>query len=253
MTNNKLLIVGLVFVFLSKFHSCYSDEWKRVYLASYPTSGNHWIRFLVEEASHIATSSVYSDPAPPQFEDSPHMKKSFPWGGFCPNHGYDGTCRYPTKDDRILLKTHYPFPRKLNNNDHRSNVKIIRIVRNPVDSIYAIYAKNPMGELKNKIPTERVVKEIKKWREFQTYWNRVKNAVTIRYEDIMENPHAELKKILKILQYKVTDEDIERAVAKYPPMGFMFKHIDKFSRKNLELIYSELSPLIDEFNYPQLN
>ena len=31
----------------------HANDWKRVYLASFPRSGNHWTRFLIEEATGI--------------------------------------------------------------------------------------------------------------------------------------------------------------------------------------------------------
>ena len=82
------------------------SEWNTVYLASFPRSGNRWVRFLVEEAVHIATSSVYS-----VYKDGDylHLQEILPWDGFCTNHGYNGACRYPSKDDPVLLKTHYPY------------------------------------------------------------------------------------------------------------------------------------------------
>src|SRR6185437_16726911 len=83
-----------------------ADEWNRVYLASFPRSGNHWVRFLVEEATHITTSSVYRDP------NFPHLPTVFPWGGYVVDQGYKGNCRFPTTNDPILIKTHYPFLQK---------------------------------------------------------------------------------------------------------------------------------------------
>src|SRR5690348_10906431 len=81
------------------------EDWsKRVYLATYPRSGNHWVRYLIEEITHIATSSVYCDGD----ADKSHLGKPFPWGGYCPKYGYEGKCRYPTPDDIVVVKTHFP-------------------------------------------------------------------------------------------------------------------------------------------------
>lgn len=244
MRKNRLLILLFCLIFLSEFHSCFSKEWKRVYMASYPRSGNHWIRYLVEEASHIATSAVYRDKEPQ------HMNKVFPWGGYCCNHGYDGNCRYPTKNDLVFVKTHFPAQKNhVTPFDQRPYKLTLRFVRHPVDSFYSRYVRRPQGPLLDKIPTIRVKEFMKSWRKFQTYWNRQKNVITIRYEDVLENPVVELKKILEALNYEVSDEDIARAVDKHPPEGFMLKHIDKFTDEDLSLISEELSDLLSQFNY----
>lgn len=75
----------------------FTQDWRRAYLATYPRSGNHWTRYLIEEASGIATSSIYVDRIPQ------HLKRKFPWGGYCPHRGYEGNRRYPKKSDIDLV------------------------------------------------------------------------------------------------------------------------------------------------------
>jgi hypothetical protein len=240
MTKNRLFIL-LSFIFLSLFSEAFSKEWQRVYLASYPRSGNHWIRYLIEEASHIATSAVYCDKEPQ------HLDKVFPWGGYCCDHGYEGNCRYPTKNDIVLIKTH--FPDRKTKFDGRPCHCVIRIVRHPIDSFYSRYVKNPHGELLDTVPSDRVKELIQNWRKFQTYWNKQQDVITIRYEDILENPTVELKRICAILNYDVTDEDIARAIAMHPPVGGVLKHINRFSSKDLHLIAEELGELMAQYGY----
>lgn len=241
----KLFLASFWFVLLVFFQSGYCvQEWKRISLASYPQSGNHWVRYLVEEASGIATSSVYRDPEPPR-----HMDKIFPWGGYCCDHGYSGTRRYPTQDEIVLVKTHYPYPYKTSQFDNLPTLLTIRIVRHPVDSFYSRYLKLPKGPVESLIPSERVKSLIKSWKNTQIYWNKRKHVITLRYEDLLLNPSAGLKKICKALKYQVTDQDIERAISKYPPEGFELKHLDKFRNEDLKLISRELKELLDQFNY----
>lgn len=84
--------------------SCLEADWENlVYLATYPRSGNHWMRYLIEEATGIATGADHIDP------DPPHNPKRYPWGGFCPDGGYSKTRRYPEKDEIYVVKTHYPL------------------------------------------------------------------------------------------------------------------------------------------------
>ena len=54
-----------------------ADNWKRAYLVTFPRSGNHWMRYLIEEATQIATGSVYQDMDRPV-----HLERIFPWGGY---------------------------------------------------------------------------------------------------------------------------------------------------------------------------
>lgn len=244
MLKHQSFILFFCLIFLSDFHFCFSKEWKRAYLASYPQSGNHWVRYLIEEATHIATSSVYQDPEPPK-----HMDEVFPWGGYCCDHGYEGQCRYPTKEDIVLIKTHYPYPHKKTKFDQRPYKLAIHIIRHPIDSFGSRYERLPKGPRQDKIPTERVKKFIESWRTVTKFWKKQKDVLTIRYEDMLVNPAAELKKILKALEYEFTKEDIERAVAKYPPQGHIFKHVHLFTPENLELMSNELSDLLEEFDY----
>lgn len=243
MLKNKLLALFFCLIFISECCSCFSGEWKRVYLATYPRSGNHWLRYLIEEASHIATGAVYCDHEPQ------HLSKPFPWGGYSCDHGYTGNCRYPTKADLVLIKTHFPSQNKVSKFDDLPYELVLRVVRHPVDSFYSRYVRQPRGTILEKVPTERVQEFIASWRKFQEYWNKKKNVVTILYEEALKNPSAELKKALEYLKYDFTDEDIARAVAKYPPEGSMLKHKNKFTDEDLNLIATELSDLLVQFGY----
>lgn len=244
MIKHKGLTLFFCLFFLMEFSSSCAEDWKRVYLTSYPRSGNHWIRYLVEEASHIATASVYHDKEPL------HMKKVFPWGGYCCDHGYEGNCRYPNKNDLVLIKTHFPSqPDKVTDFDRLPYKMAIRIVRHPVDSFYSRYVRRPEGPLQETVPTDRVERFIKSWRQFQAYWNKRPNVLTIRYEDLLDNPFVELKKILEVLQYQISDEDIARAVMQHPPQGFMLKSQNKFTDADLKLIDEKLEDLMAQFGY----
>lgn len=214
------------------------DDWKRVYLATFPRSGNHWMRYLIEEATHIATSSVYAD-------NPTHLKTLFPWGAYSTNHGYDGTCRYPEKEDFVVIKTHYP----LSLHPFLNPIKFIRIVRHPIDSFYSYIVYNNGGIPQLQIKDEDVKIFINYWRKFQTYWNNEANVFTIRYEDLLLSPKEVLKETLDQIGYQVSEEDIERAIDKYFPQGYELKHLSFFSQKQLNLIRTELKDLMDLFNY----
>jgi hypothetical protein len=55
--------------------------------------------------------------------------------------------------------------------------------------------------------------------------------------------------ILTHLGYEVTADDVERAVAKYPPTGGTLKHLTHFTDKDLALIEALLGDLLKTYNY----
>jgi hypothetical protein len=211
-----------------------------VYLVSFPRSGNHWVRFLVEEASHIATSSIYRD------SDYPHLSKIFPWGGYSTDHGYSGTCQYPTELQSVLVKTHYPFlPALLEQKTRRT----ICLIRHPVDAFYSfyVYRQKKYGNLGSFCEFLRLM--VKKWKDFYEFWETQENVLMIRYEDLYENPEFYLKEILDVLGYNIQQSDIERAVDLFPPQGGVMKHKVQYRKEDIKLIKSELNDLLVRFNY----
>lgn len=224
-----------------------AKKWaKRVYLASYPRSGNHWVRYLIEEATGVATSSAYIDP------DPQHLKEVFPWGGFCCLHGYEGRSRYPEEGDVAVVKTHYPA-RKISWFDNLPYVQAIRILRHPVDSFYSLYVwveRISKRSPQRSIPRKELAKYISEWKQFQVYWDAADNVASVRYEDLARDPKFYLKKILDSIGYNVQVEDIERAVAKYPPIEVSsLKHLGHFSKEELETIWDELKDVMKTYGY----
>lgn len=217
----------------------------RVYLATYPCSGNHWMRYLIEEATHIATSSVYQDP------DPWHLREAFPWGGYCAPHGYEGGCRYPFAGEPVVVKTHYPAL-VLKQGDLKLSKHTIRVVRHPVDSFYSWYARKcrrlnkPTQEI---VPHDLVVKMINQWRNFQKYWDEQPDVYTIRYEDMLANPREYLKNSLDIIGQPYTEADLERALLKHPPFGHELKHLSHFTEEDLHIIRRDLPGLMRKYKY----
>lgn len=224
-------------------------EWnQRVYLATYPRSGNHWVRQLIEEATHIATSSVYRD------LDPPHLDHHFPWGGYCIEGGYEGNCRYPRPGESVVIKTHFPAFEP-NEFDNQPCHKIIRVIRHPLDSIasYYLYAHGEQPD--NQVPKKLIGGYINSWYRFQEYWDQDTSwdpepkIFTLRYEDLLSDPATYLRKILKVCKYEFTEEDIQRAIRKFPPQGGTLKHIQLFDKESLILIDRELKDLLERYGY----
>lgn len=107
-------------------------------LASYPGSGNTWVRHVLQQATRIYTGSVYNDKS---------IVKQFPAEG--------------TRDGSVLcVKTHFPCPgcwnRKTSgkgpgkpiglaqSGDLKSAKAAIYIVRNPFDAILAEFKRKVM-------------------------------------------------------------------------------------------------------------
>lgn len=217
----------------------------RVFLATYPRSGNHWMRYLIEEATGIATSSVYCDP------DPQHLEEVFAWGGFCCQNGYEGTSRYPRQGEIAVVKTHFPAI-ATSRFDHLPSLRTVRIIRHPVDSFYSFYLwiKNHRNETPEAmIPREALFEFIYTWKIFQQYWDLEENVLTIRYEDLYADPAAYLKLVLDHIGYTVQEEDIARAVAKYPPTGGLRKHYSHFNEEDLALIQKVLGNLMLQYGY----
>lgn len=219
-------------------------EWsERVYLATYPRSGNHWMRYLIEDATHIATGSVYPD------VDPFHMKDPFPWEAFSTVNGYRGDCRYPSIYEPFVVKTHYPaLPKRPF--DGKPYKAVIRIVRHPVDSFYSWYVfKNKQSPIERTIPRDVLVDMVQKWKRFQLYWDTQPRVVTLRYEDMFLDVKRALRKSLNTIGYKYTAEELECSVAKNQPRGGILKHLEHFTASDLEYIQEELSPLMEKYNY----
>lgn len=244
------VIPRLIFIFCIVQSLLCADEWNTVYLASFPRSGNHWVRFLVEEATHIATGSVYRD------RDFPHLKNMFSWGGYCTDHGYEGLCRYPTQDDPVLIKTHYPFlPRKID----PSPKLAICLIRHPIDAFWSFYTYRE--EMHNKMRKKRkrktdgkmnqasLIEFIEGWRKFYEFWESQPGVLFIRYEDLQTDTGLYLSHILQTAGFSFDQMDIERAIAKYPPQGAPLKHTDCYDAESLEKIKTELADILTKYNY----
>jgi len=201
------------------------------------------MRFLIEEATHIVTSSVYRDP------DKPHLPQMFPWMGYCPDHGYNRNCRYPEKGEVVVVKTHFPHLVR-EPGDELPYIKVIHIVRHPVDSLYSLYRHSQNGRPATPImPRETLMGFIHSMRQFEAYWETKENVFTLRYEDLQNDPYSLLKNVLDFIGYQATDEDIRRAISKYPPEGNMLKHLSCYPEKDLEYIQKELKEFMHKYAY----
>ena len=146
-----------------------------------------------------------------------------------------------------LKPTPYVIPAEF---DPKPGEITIRIIRHPIDSFYSLYVERHSGNPPSRrIPKRLLLEFISRWKKFQRYWNEQENVLTIRYEDMLAEPEVMLKRIIQRVGYTFTEEDISRAIQKYPPEGFPLKHLKNYDPEDIELIRKELEPLISMYGY----
>lgn len=232
----------------------FASEWERVYLASFPRSGNHWVRYLIEEATGIATGSAYLDKGG-IFHDDPiadHVLHYFPWGGYCMDHGYCGNCRYPNEDEPIVIKTHNPTFVPHGDVDLLPFQRAVCLIRHPVDTFYSYHLYDYWLKddgTRRKVPDETFKTILVTWKRFYEFWEKQEKVVFIRYEDLFREPEKNLALILQTIGYPFSEEDLSRAVKKYPPRGGINRYTHCFSQDQKAHIAQEFEELLDRYGY----
>lgn len=217
---------------------------KRVYIASYPRCGNKWTRSLIEEATGITTAYSFLG-----FKQA--MQCISPWGAYVNSNYEQKGLRLPDILEPLVIKTHFPVYHNQPLGDV-VNTRVVRLVRHPVDSFYSEYVLSLKGTRRKpafQMPRYFLHKAVFEWIKFQKYWNQEPNVLTIRYEDLFTDPVNNLRRILEFAGYEFTEEDLERAVRKYPPEGSLLKHMNHFTQSDLLLIQRELGQLMLEYGY----
>ncbi|HEY0552555.1 MAG TPA: sulfotransferase domain-containing protein [Verrucomicrobiae bacterium] len=207
------------------------DPKLRTALASFPRSGNTWVRFLLEKAVGELCGSIYKDRIMPR--------------------GAEG----------IAIKTHAL--------DSAEYDRAIYIVRNPLDVIesYFFWKKDVARKEVNWADNVRVATA--EWRDHAKHWLAAKCPVhRVRYEDLKARPAQELTGILHWLGYETAPEQINTAVAagnienmrelnqelgdKFFRRGEVGKSSSSFSPEELAYVRCELREWIETFGYGDL-
>ena len=195
-----------------------------IWLASYPKSGNTWLRSIV-------SSLLYSEDG---YFNIDLLKKidQFPQRKFFENLTNDFYNIHEIKknwitaqdklnlDNKIkVLKTHnlnctidnHAFTNK---NNTVATIYIVRDPRNLVNSISNHFNKSP-EEAKNFILTSKVISGysqknsrggdvitlIGSWQEHYQFWTKKnENLLLIKYEDLIEKPFEEMDKLINFLK-----------------------------------------------------
>ena len=195
-----------------------------IWLASYPKSGNTWLRSLI-------SGLMYSDDGVFNFNYIKKIKQ-FPSKEFFQDFTKDLYNIHEVKKYWILaqeklnldnkvkfLKTHnlncnidnYSFSDK---NNTLATIYIVRDPRNLVNSISNHFGKS-IEESKNFILSPKVISTHKQtysaggevityigsWQEHFNFWTKnTENLLLIKYEDLISDPHRELNKIINFLK-----------------------------------------------------
>ena len=195
-----------------------------IWLASYPKSGNTWLRSLI-------SGLMYSDDGVFNFNYIKKIKQ-FPSKEFFQYFTKDLYNIHEVKKYWILaqekinldnevkfLKTHnlncnidnYSFSDK---NNTLATIYIVRDPRNLVNSISNHFGKS-IKESKNFILSPKVISTHKQtysaggevityigsWQEHFNFWTKnTENLLLIKYEDLISDPHRELNKIINFLK-----------------------------------------------------
>ena len=217
-----------------------------IWLASYPKSGNTWLRFfivslLLKENNEVSLKHLEGIK---QFPTNYHFR------GFNlskPDLGnLNKICKYWTAAQKIInsdnkirfFKTHNALC-KLDNNiftDEENTLGVIHIVRDPrnvLSSVNNHFHHKSLEESKkfifddrkgifnkSKIENKKIFtlpQVIGSWRTHYNSWKLIrKNYLLVKYEDLIEKPKLEFKRIANyletLLKVKFTDDNISRAV-----------------------------------------
>lgn len=216
---------------------------RKVYLATYPRSGNGYLRILLEHLTGQTTSSIYVDAF--------HEAARQPWGGWIQGnspgkYGFDYKRTYPK--DYVVIKTHWPvFPPSISDEDLSSPNKVVRIVRNPIDCFFSYQMFQ--GSKAGAFNMSKVKGFIKEYRKFQQHWNNHKGEIlTIKYENLLLKPEQTLKKIIDFIDVE-TIISIQESLKLAPPSGYIYKHKNHFTPEQLRCIREELKDLMTSFDY----
>nr|XP_002735861.2 PREDICTED: WSC domain-containing protein 2-like [Saccoglossus kowalevskii] len=188
---------------LPRHNTGYSDDCVKLHfsnkplplvaLASFPGSGNTWVRHLLQQATGIYTGSIYNDKS---------LKRE----------GFDGEGF--TDNSVIVVKTH-----EWDNHTLSKYQKAVLIVRDPFDAIRSEFNRHYGGHrgvaAKSKYTTGKIWQDFvygkaQSWTNTVIEWLKFRGPLLlVRYENMKSNSMGELVRILKFLGHDVTKERLQ--------------------------------------------
>ncbi|XP_044763477.1 WSCD family member AAEL009094 [Coccinella septempunctata] len=214
-----------------------------VALASFPGSGNTWVRYLLQQATGILTGSVYRD-------------YSLLKNGFPAENVVNGSV--------LLVKTHEFGP-----NAKKIYSKAILLVRSPTSAIQAEFNRQSGGHVgfaspirykrnRGKYWEQFVYDKLQMWKLTNLDWlyNFTGPTHVIFYEQLVDNLENNLRSMLNFLEVPISEELFKcalerregiyrrkkRAIVFDPYSSKMKEKIKEEQQKVYEAIYNFASP-----------
>ena len=208
-----------------------------IWIASYPKSGNTWIRFfllslLSNSKADVTLKDLHNIK---QFPSKSLFKKfdintNFKNSNEISKYWLEAQKKINSDNKVRFLKTHNAFC-KINENVFTNNdntlgtIYIVRDPRNIISSInnhfnhenINISLEFMLDEYKGTGSEKILPQLISSWKTHYNSWKQMKkNYLLIKYENLINSPFSEFKKISiyleKIFGYKFSDEQIENAI-----------------------------------------
>jgi hypothetical protein len=205
---------------------------KRIALASYPRSGNTWLRFMIEQATGQPSGSVYQDRI---------LRR-----------GAEG----------VVIKTH-----KLDSDQYTA---AIHLLRNPFDAVESrFHWKAEINPEESLAWGEHILKASEQWRDHTIHWlNAACPVYRIRYEDLHQDTAGQLRALLRWLKYDLPDARIAEVVEaarienlrsidaeigqKFFRRGTVGDGISSFSEEQVRFVLDLLEDVMVECGYAEL-
>ena len=202
---------------------------RRTALASFPRSGNTWVRFLLEKAIGELCGSIYKDRI------------------------------MPREASGIAIKTHEL--------DSEKYTDAIHLIRNPFDVIESYFHWRQQGAKRKSTDwNAHVRRTAQEWREHTEHWLKAPYEVhRLRYEDLKARPGEELEKLVRWLGFEAPRDRIAAAVeaaqlekmrdlntelgAKFFRRGEVGQSLASFAPDQAQFVRSALQPFLRQFGY----
>ena len=197
-------------------------------MASFPGSGNTWLRYLLQQSTGIFTGTVYTEKNVHGFVDLPVFDNSV-----------------------LATKTHM----------HPSEIfdKAVLIIRDPFDALVAnwngifggILGHAPNGSFQNSGEEKwkrYIYKGIQLWRDFNTAWyhkfDRNGTLHLISYEKMVKNTELEVSKVLAFLNITPLKRHLKCCMSRKEGFALRKKLV-----KNQMLFDASMNKTINDIKY----
>ena len=234
----------------------------RVALASFPGSGNTWLRYLLQQSTGILTGSIFPDPSLQEI-------------GFGEGIANQSVLVIKTHNVGITRHTDYPFDRA------------VLLVRDPFDAILAEFNRlqviNEKGRMSHTghatlekfhgnwtMEARKIVpgcssfecfarEMILSWKEFNLsclnkFHSNLEDLIIISYEDLFSNPGRELSRVLQFLKVGISDTSMKCAMDRKEGIHHRKKdkanHIQMYSPKVMKRMKSEKDYVYNALGLP---